>query len=640
MAPNDDALLIGGGLILLAIIAMGGGGDGEKTTEIIVISDDPAPGSQMPIDTRPGEAPPQQRFPQGFDQQKPKRSQQHPMFGQQQQRMREMTVEAHNLYDFYQDLERRVREVWQRITDDEKKRQILHPGTVDYLQELMADMNTFIQKVQAFPQRFDTSIAVVAPQLGQALDEAVNNVREIWKKFNALLGQSQENRDNTFLNIEDMNELQDELIARLNVDRMEYQFGSRGRTLRPSEEDQNFGDDARDDFQSGGGGKKRSPDGTVELTFGNTGGNKRHQEGDGNTAQTRPGTSNSTLNPGEDLKSTMDPHTVAHPESIGSTTNVPGPSNLTGQHALEDTNSGKKGKQQNTGQTQADLTKSSSTTGGFQLQTDVESGSEEETEETKGAKRQEPEEDDRTFTVSKVPKPDDLETENTEFTAKIKNEAETIAVAFSSGGLHGGSQLNPKVNVGWSTNWMQHVDQREYKPLLTWLQKQLQTTRSNEIAYETAERSGIAVKEIRNKQQVIAAKQHAIVAVFLDKKSKTTRKLIKGLHPAYFTDGQKGGWPIYLLTDWGPVWAIHPEKNTYENALNYLKSIDYTNLKPAQQESAKKYIPQGAALLCMWRHVGFAAQSIIVLGKRSGIQRQQAEQPRDPKRQKKPPGKD
>ena len=65
------------------------------------------------------------------------------MFGQQQQKMREMTVEVHRLYTEYKDLERRVKEVWLRITGDEKKRQILHPGTVQYLQELMADMNVY-----------------------------------------------------------------------------------------------------------------------------------------------------------------------------------------------------------------------------------------------------------------------------------------------------------------------------------------------------------------------------------------------------------------------------------------------------------------------------------------------------------------
>ena len=601
MAPNDDALLIGGGLILLAIMAMGGGGDGEKLTEIIVIPpDDPQRPMQL-VST----SPPQQRAPRGFNEQPKQKPPQHPAYGRQMALQREMSESADNLYSFYQDLERRTKEVWVRITHDEVKRRILFPGTVEMLKQLLKDMNKFISETQAFTERFRIAISNI-PRVGAALIQAIDNVRTIWKKFNALLAQSSENRDNKFLTREDMEDLQDELIARLNVDRMEYEFG-RGAPLRPSEAEESFGDDITDDFAQGG--TKRNPDGTEHLTFNNTDGNKKHQNVDESNTQPPQGTSNNITKPTEDMISSMDPHTIANPGSVAQTTAIVTSSNLNTQNPLENPNGGKKGQRQPT--LEIDLT---GDTGGSP------SPSQSPEEDTR-IKRPSGDVDEALFTVTKKEKPDDLETEPTGFTAQTKNEAESIAVAFMSGGLHGGSQLNPKINVDWASEWMKQVDAREYESLKTWFDKQLQSTRSNEIAFEQAELSGANVAfGVRPKQQVIRAKQQKLAALFIPENLKTTKKTIEALYPDYYTDVDHGAWPIWLMTSYGPYFANDPQKNTYENAHKFLSELVLSKLNEAQKEAVKANLSQGAALICMFRHVAWATKSAIILGKRTTTQ--------------------
>ena len=633
MAPNDDALLIGGGLILLAIIAMGGGGDGEKATEIIVVPPADPPSVAMDTDD-PGDI--------GFNKQKPKPSQTQPMSAQQARQesiQRQMLDELNDFRHTWNDLNTRVKEGWSRITQDQLKHRILHPGTDEYISVLMADMNKFIANVQAFPGKYNTTIQAVSPEMAPGFAEAVEVTQKMWHVLNKLRAASRAQRDNQF--IQDMNELQEILVKRLNVQRLVYEIGRKGASLNPQEEDESFGDDARDDFNRGG--KKLVSDGSVDLTSttdpktkapkvhlsfggGNTDGNTAHQNVSGQTAQPSQGTSNSTMNPGADLKSSMDAHTVAKPGSVAQDSKVLGPSNLSGKNSLEDTNSGKKGK------------------GGMTL---VE-GVAEETEP--GSKRQEPDTDEpgsakeqqEGVSVSKKDKPDDLETAQNTFTAKVKNEADTVVEAFSSGGLHETAPVNPQVQVfDWSASWMKQLDAREYAPLKNWFQKQIDATKSNEIAYESAESQGISPRLIRKNQRVIQVKQQAIVALFSEGDRLETKEIIVRLNPDYYGDTEHGGWPMYMMGHYASLWAKHREKNTFENASNYIASIDVSNLKAAQRKAVKTYTPQSAAIFCMFRHTAMAANSVIVLGKRTSKQRAQTDAP-TPKRQKKktPPGKD
>ena len=204
MAPNDDAMLIGGGLILLAILAMGGGGgDTEKTTEFVFIPPDPPERPPRPMELSPRDDPP----PKEFNEQPKKKSPQHPAFGGQQAQLREMSQIADNLYSGYQSLERRIREVWLRITGDEKKHRILYPATTEAIHELLHDMMAWVERTQAFAQRFSVPVQAV-PRIGQALEQAVDNVRNIYDKLNRLLAESSKNRDNKFLTVDDLEALQ------------------------------------------------------------------------------------------------------------------------------------------------------------------------------------------------------------------------------------------------------------------------------------------------------------------------------------------------------------------------------------------------------------------------------------------------
>ena len=617
MAPNDDAMLIGGGLILLAILAMGGGDSPEKTSEIIVIP-------------RPDEG---FRPMQGIEDDRPEPSRAEPDKGKGKQggpppfdRAHAILAEAKGLIEDYEKLKQRIHTLWLSITHDERKRGILHPGTVSNIVGLLGDMKMFETTILAKTRTFESSLYAI-PNFGNQLHQAVDNLNVVYAKLNVLLAQSRDNRDDRFLQLEDMQDLQDELVERLGFQRNRDEFGfhlGQGG-LHPQDDKGTPSDNLQDDFKTDGGGGKRSPDGTEHLTFDNSDGNKRHQNVTDSTAKPAQGTSNNIMDPNHDIKARTDPHTIAHPESLSQHTDVVGPTTTNVQHPqLESVDGGKKGKKTNA--LEIDLT-GHDTSRSVSAERDEEDTRQKRTSHDVNL-------DDKEFTVSKKEKPDDLETETTGFEPKVKNEAVSTVVAFSSGGLHGGSQLNPTVNVDWASEWMKQLDAREYEPLKKWFQAQLQTTRSNQIRHESIETSGTDPEEVRQKQQVVEAKQEAIATKFTkDNAPTSTKDVIIALNPGFYTGNGLGAWPIWILYNYGYRWAKKKVRNTYENAHKYLSSVNFSFLE-GKESTAKGFIPQGAALICMWRHVAFATDTGFILKKRTPAQAQRTS---EAKRRKKGP---
>ena len=556
---NDELII--GGILLLAVLAMAAGGDGDSEPITLTFGDPPDPDVQM-LTSRPNRPhpdwhsipykPPQKFVSPGPKDDFNKQPAKAVLVDPQVARTQAIEERIGRLQAQYSALERRTQEIWLRITQDELKQHILHPGTVATVQELLHSIDEFTENVKKTAKEFSIDESSLA---GGAILTALENIRAVYGKLNALLAASERSKQdaNTAALVDELEALQDTLVSRLGLERMEYEFGRR----------EELSNNPANDFnQYAGYGPYEEEEGEQRLTTDNTGGNKRHQSDNTNTFYTW-GTAGNALDPMQDVKTNRDAHSIAQPSSVTHTTNTVSDSNINTTHPLENTESGKKGghkgvkltNQPRMAQLSKEIRQNFSTDQNLthfilehlmvtgQKVTDLSSDDiaqmklQMETGQT-GKKRGADESQDLIDLVSKkqAEGDDDLETDRTTFVkteeANQANEPKNVKDGFNSAGQHHQSALNPVVDQDWSFHYEPFQPDPKFAPLKRWMTEQLKKTTVNVEAYKKVEARGVDTEKVRAEQQIIQLHQQRIAAIFSGK-TNAIRAIINPLSPDF-----------------------------------------------------------------------------------------------------------
>ena len=665
MAPkNRDSYILGGGLLILLMFALasdtdktapiigggfGGGRPGEEAMEVdpTNLSFDQALAEQQQMaqhfQTRPGPAPGQRQPPQSNVQSdmnaiNKKRKRTYTPQGPTQRELNQASMLSF-LKSLYEEIVARTKVVWDQITKDERERGEINDGTTQDVMELCSRMTDFLAKSEEFYKTYGSG-----SQEARSLQNVGDNVAFIKQKLNLVLTASRRNKEHAHaMDIADeLEALQDALVRRWHVERMQIEFG---RGLSRLENDPNNGG-----FIQGG------------ARMEDTEGNHDHQHSNDQSGSAMQGTANNAMDPGEDDKTNKDPHTIANPSSVHPQTHAPAPSNLNSQHSLENLQSGpSQGKQKgaktptiedllgeigdkfNTGGERAvnegilKLIREMGITYLSELSAD-------QMEEIRaktfvGEKRKNPSTGGGTLgeeLVSqggakriKVMEKDEMENTRTEFNAEKEkhkqNEPETIAEGFDSGGVWKADTYLHVVNENdWAVEWFGTLTRREkkkYSLYKSWLGNFQHQTTVNETQFQKIEATGNNVELIRQQQQPIQKIQQELADKF--KIQSTTATIAEAR--ALDMDGTRqydADYALLLATWKGALYSRAKVKNTLENAAQFLHAqVLPDSWSEDQRNQANSAIGLAAHLICMFKHVAFHTDTALILGKRQEPER-------------------